>query len=71
MKDPWVTLDGGGLTVHYAKADGTEVSFPISPDAALGLVAELTGKLQELRTSPELQAKVGSAIALKLFKWFS
>jgi hypothetical protein len=70
VKPPHVTIDAGGVRVHYEKPDGELVSFPLTVDSALELIARLTETLATLKRDPEMQGRVGAAVAKTVFGWF-
>lgn len=67
---PWATIEVEGVTVHFERDDGTIASYLLSAENAAALVATVTAKLAELRTSPDLQKKLGSAAVDAVIDWF-
>lgn len=67
MNIPRVTLDGAGVRLEFDGKDGKVHSYPLTAEAALELAALLSAKLAELRSSPELQGKIGAAVVKTLF----
>lgn len=64
-----ISVEGDHVRVHYLDRAGQEHSFPLSVEAGVALVGQLTEKLNELRSSPELQEKLGGAIVKTLFSF--
>ncbi len=71
MNAPRVVMDGAGVRLEFDGAGGNVYSFPLTAEAALELVVTLSGKLNELKQNPELQGKLGGAVAKTLFSWFT